>query len=410
LSVPSAELIAYDALLRRPWRTSQEVLVRRCGLWVRLTDAAGRVGWGDVVQCAGFGSGASLPQLAASLRPVLARWPLWAAATMPATGTAKLTLTAVEAALAQAVGAAAQPDAPQSQAPGTAAQPATALAGASGLAPGGRDGSLPAEAYAGLELALLDLLAQQRGCRLADLLCDDPAGPAPVVPVHALVDSAVAAQAAVRAGARTLKVKLGSRSLDDDLGHVAAIFSAVPPDVALRLDANGAWPLPVARQALNLLAAFSPEFIEQPVAAADLAGMASLRRQRAVPVAADEAVRDAAGLRAVLAAEAADVAVLKPAVCGGLLSCRRLAAQAAAAGLQCVITHAVDSAVGRGAAAQLAAALAGAQPRAAGLSSPFAPADEPTATTAGDRPPATYLPHIEAYVYRLPPAASVSPA
>jgi L-alanine-DL-glutamate epimerase-like enolase superfamily enzyme len=239
-------------------------------------------------------------------------------------------------------------------------------------------GDVPVEARHAVELSCLDLLAQHCGCSLAALLCRSADGPAAQVAVHTLVSDAVGAQAAVRAGATLLKVKLGSRTLDDDIGHVAAIAMAAGPAVKLRLDANGAWPQAVAMQAAKLLAAFTPQWLEQPVAADAIDALAQVRRLGAVKIAADEAVHSAAGLQAVLAAAAADVVVLKPMFIGGLLRTRSLADAAAAQGIRCCLTHALESAVGRLGAAHLAAAQAaeatagGQTPLGCGLGDPIA--------------------------------------
>jgi L-alanine-DL-glutamate epimerase-like enolase superfamily enzyme len=243
-------------------------------------------------------------------------------------------------------------------------------------------GRVPVEVRHAVELSCLDLLAQHCGCSLAALLCRSAGGPAAQVAMHTLVGDAVGAQAAVKAGATLLKLKLGRRTLDDDIGHVTAIAAAVGPAVKLRLDANGAWPLAVALQAAKLLAAFSPQWLEQPVAADAVEALAQVRRLGAVKIAADEAVHSAAGLQAVLAAAAADVVVLKPMFIGGLLRTRSLADVAAAQGVRCCLTHALESAVGRLGCAHLAAAQAaetlatGETPLGCGLGDPIAAAQD----------------------------------
>ena len=72
--------------------------------------------------------------------------------------------------------------------------------------------------------------------------------------------------------------------------RVRAIRTAVGPDVRLRLDVNGAWDLATATDRLEAIERFDIEFVEQPLAAHDIDGMAELRRRVRVPIAADEAV------------------------------------------------------------------------------------------------------------------------
>ena len=59
-----------------------------------------------------------------------------------------------------------------------------------------------------------------------------------------------------------MKVKVGS---GDDAGSVAAVRAAVGPDVALRLDANGAWDVETAVRTIDALAPAGLELVEEPV-------------------------------------------------------------------------------------------------------------------------------------------------
>ncbi len=161
----------------------------------------------------------------------------------------------------------------------------------------------------------------------------------------------------VAAGEHTIKIKIGMGTLADDLALAHAARSAAGPRVALRLDANGAWDEDEARRRIRALAAVQPEFIEQPVAATDPAALARVRRASNVPIAADEAARDAEGARRVLAAEAADVLVLKPAALGSFRVTRELAAEAEACAVDVVLSSLFDGAVSLLAALRLAAEL-----------------------------------------------------
>ena len=135
---------------------------------------------------------------------------------------------------------------------------------------------------------------------------------------------------------------------------------AVGPSFRLRADANGAWTEAEARVRLQPLLRLALEYVEQPVHAADIAG---LRRLRALlPVAADEALGGEGAVAALLDSKegpAADVLVLKVCVLGGLLQALSVGARARARGVDAVVTSAMDGAVGRAAAAHLALALGG---------------------------------------------------
>ena len=185
--------------------------------------------------------------------------------------------------------------------------------------------------------------------------------PAPVrdaVPVNAIVPAVGpdAAAALVReAGCSTVKVKVAEpgQSLDDDVARVGAVRDALGSDGLLRIDANGAWTVEQASVALGVLHELALEYVEQPCAS--VVECAELRRRTDVPVAVDEGVRKAddpmhvAGLR-----EAADVLVVKVAPLGGV---RPALDVAAAYGLPCVVSSALDTSVGLAAGLALAAAL-----------------------------------------------------
>src|SRR5262249_51753333 len=143
--------------------------------------------------------------------------------------------------------------------------------------------------------------------------------------------------------------------LDADLARVAAVRRAVGPSGAIRVDANAAWDVDTAVRCLEKLdiAAGGLQYAEQPCP--DPADLAAVRRRVRVPIAADESIRRAAAPAAVALAGAADLAIIKCTPLGGV---RRALRVAAAVGLPCVVSSALETGVGL--AAQLA--LAGALP------------------------------------------------
>src|SRR6185312_10754847 len=111
-----------------------------------------------------------------------------------------------------------------------------------------------------------------------------------------------------------------------------------------------------ARTLLAQCAAYDIEYIEQPLPAHDLAGMASLRRVSPVPLAADEALTGLESARRILRARAADILILKPQLAGGLRICRQISQEAHTQGVACVITSTLETGIGVAAALHLAAA------------------------------------------------------
>jgi o-succinylbenzoate synthase len=221
-------------------------------------------------------------------------------------------------------------------------------------------------ARAAVEGALWDLAARRAGRPLAEYL-STRLGPlcGPLldrVPVGALLvqeatDTLRAEAGRARAaGHRAAKLKVGGRTLAEDLVRVQAARDGLGPDVALRCDANGSWSEHEAREALAALAQFDLDYVEQPLPADAIDALARLRRDAQVRIAADESVATLDGANRLLAAGAADVMVLKPASLGGPVRALEVAARARQAGCAVVFTHAFESAVGARHALHCAAA------------------------------------------------------
>lgn len=179
------------------------------------------------------------------------------------------------------------------------------------------------------------------------------------VPVNVIVpviDPEAAADLVAESGCRTAKMKVADPTArpGQDLARVAAVRRALGSGGRIRVDANGAWTVSQATDAIERLddAAEGLEYVEQPCHT--LAELADLRRRIRPAVAADESIRRAEDPLAVPLADAADVAIVKVAPLGGVRAAERVAAST---GLPVVVSSAVDSAVGLTAGVALAATL-----------------------------------------------------
>jgi L-alanine-DL-glutamate epimerase-like enolase superfamily enzyme len=213
----------------------------------------------------------------------------------------------------------------------------------------------------GLETALLDALAQASEQNLATFLSSEQDETRSSVKVNAVISGSTTAiavakaQTAIAAGFTCLKIKLTGPA-QECIERVAAIRSAVGLMPELRLDANEGWDREQARFILTRCADYHIQYVEQPLPASDLDGMARLRKISPVPLAADEAISTPASVRQLLAAEAVDVLILKPQLVGGLLACRQIIQVASQQHVTCVLTSNLESGVGVVAALHLAAA------------------------------------------------------
>ncbi|MGW6036431.1 o-succinylbenzoate synthase [Gordonia terrae] len=173
------------------------------------------------------------------------------------------------------------------------------------------------------------------------------------VPVNATVPAIPAEEVAALLerypGAGTAKVKVAEagQTLDDDVARVAATRAVIG---RVRVDANGGWTVDEAIAALRAIG--DVEYAEQPCRTVE--ELAAVRRAVGVPIAADESIRKADDPYRVVAADAADVAVVKVAPLGGM---RATLALAENIGLEIVVSSALDSAIGMAAGIAAAAAL-----------------------------------------------------
>ena len=183
------------------------------------------------------------------------------------------------------------------------------------------------------------------------------------VPVNATVPAVrperVADVLARFPGCATAKVKVAERgqTLADDLDRVAAVREGMGPSARVRVDANGAWSVDEAVEALGRLTAFDLEYAEQPCASVEeLRDLRQLLARSAidVPVAADESIRRAEDPMRVRDLGAADIVVVKVAPLGGI---RAALAVVEECGLPAVVSSALETSVGISSGVALAAAL-----------------------------------------------------
>lgn len=214
-------------------------------------------------------------------------------------------------------------------------------------------------AKAAVEIALYDARAQLFNVPLCQLL-----GSAPVAlctditismnPVETMVQDA---KTAVAAGYRHLKIKLGSEP-ELDVARVVAIHRAVPSSVKLRLDVNQAW---TAKQSISALrqiesAGIVPELVEQPVPAADLAGLKAVKDAVLTPVMADESAYSPADVALLLKQDCCDIINIKLMKTGGISGALQILALAEVAAKPCMLGSMLESSISVAAAAHLAAA------------------------------------------------------
>ena len=188
-----------------------------------------------------------------------------------------------------------------------------------------------------IEVALYDLAGKIQNASVATLL---GGARRQVVPILKMLGMGTAEWMATRAaqfvsqGYRHLKVKLGSGP-EIDYQRFGAIRKSVGADVTLTADFNGAYDAATAIKVIDRISAEGLAMVEQPVPAADIAGMAAVTRAVKPTVLADQSVdtpEDVAKIARSGAAKAVSIKLLK---LGGIRKCLAVGKACEEAGLSC---------------------------------------------------------------------------
>lgn len=211
----------------------------------------------------------------------------------------------------------------------------------------------------GLETAAFDAMGKNAGRPITDLL----GGVIDWVPMVYLLDflspSDAAAQAkeAVESGYKCIKASLGSRDPGIDIEVIKQIRLAVGDVISIRADADEGWTTERALYTVEQLEPYGLEFLEQPVIAEDLSGLARIKQATDVPIAADEVIGNLADAQKVVSASAADVLVVKAAKAGGIRHAQAIMAYAALNGLNSTVASSLETGIGLAAGLHLSTSL-----------------------------------------------------
>ena len=131
----------------------------------------------------------------------------------------------------------------------------------------------------------------------------------------------------------TFKLKIGRRSVRDDVAHVSTIKAALGDRARVTVDVNQAWNEVDATLGIAALEAAGIDLIEQPTPREQRGALARLAARFIVPIMADEAVTGPEDALELARDACADVFALKIAKSGGIYGMMRAAAIADAAGI-----------------------------------------------------------------------------
>ncbi|MEC0208490.1 mandelate racemase/muconate lactonizing enzyme family protein [Paenibacillus ehimensis] len=193
-------------------------------------------------------------------------------------------------------------------------------------------------ALAGIDIALLDLKAKLLNTPVYNLLgglyrkevsfsgylfIDDP-----------LVNAKEAEEIVAR-GYDEIKIKVG-RDIDLDTRRIQEIRRAVGPKVKLRIDANQIWSVSSAIKAINRMAEYDLQLVEQPIPYYDIDGLATVSQSVPVPITADESCTTFDTALRLIEKRAVAAFTVYPSEAGGLLKAKQIVELANSCGIWCV--------------------------------------------------------------------------
>lgn len=202
-------------------------------------------------------------------------------------------------------------------------------------------------AKSAIDMALHDRLGKKLGVPLYQLWGLDPQNTPCTAFTIGLDEPEIMAEKTRQAEAYPiLKVKLGTPR---DIEIIETLRSVT--DKPIYVDANTAWTPKAAVRKIRELAKYGVELIEQPTKPNDLAGLRFVRENSALPIIADESVKRASDIPALVGC--VDGINIKLVKCGGLLEAHRMIHVARTHGLLVMIGCMIESSLGITAAAHL---------------------------------------------------------
>jgi D-galactarolactone cycloisomerase len=211
-------------------------------------------------------------------------------------------------------------------------------------------------ALSALDVALWDIAGKASNLPLWRLLGGAPIGALPayasLLRYSAPAEVAKACKRALDLGYRAIKLH------EIDAPQVAAARDAVGPEISIMLDTNCPWTVDQAITMARRLQPYGLAWLEEPLwPPEDHAGLARIRREGGVPIAAGENAAGLFDVRAMLDTGAVDIIQPSVAKIGGVTEAMKIAAVAEAIGIR-FVPHCAYFGPGFLASLHLAATLA----------------------------------------------------
>lgn len=162
------------------------------------------------------------------------------------------------------------------------------------------------------------------------------------------------AQEKVDDGFKSLKIKLGLGTIDEEVEKIRQINQYLKGQIPFRIDANQGWTKEEAVQILQEWQDIPIAFVEQPVKADDFAGLKYVTEHTNVPIMADESVFSYQDAKRLIEEKCCDAINIKLMKTGGIREGRRIFALAQAHQIPVMVGSMIEGYGGMAAAAHFA--------------------------------------------------------
>ncbi|MBP9854675.1 MAG: o-succinylbenzoate synthase [Candidatus Omnitrophica bacterium] len=197
----------------------------------------------------------------------------------------------------------------------------------------------------GIEMAILNLLANVRSKTLKELLSESVHSH---IPINGLLlgeqeEIKLQTKQLIADGFSALKLKVGRKDINEEIKLVRELNEIINGHALLHVDANQAWTLDEAIFFGNEVSLAAVDYIEEPFK--DIDQIPEFFHQTMIPVALDESLQHH-DFEEIKHIEGAEILVLKPSVVGGIEKTWKILNDAKRMGLNSVISSIFESHIG----------------------------------------------------------------
>ena len=147
-----------------------------------------------------------------------------------------------------------------------------------------------------VSLAILDLIARANNKRFGELfgkVSKEKVFTDITIGIESIDETIKDVKKALDSGFQAIKLKVGKGGISEDLKRIEKVYSLLPEDAALRIDANQGWSLDDAKKVLKEIErrGLRIDIVEQPVPKNRIDWLGELTEISNIPIIADESAR-----------------------------------------------------------------------------------------------------------------------